>query len=82
LEQALEGKINEIQIYLKTAEAAPKIKEFLDNGGKGRSKVTVYADLGDDERTAQINIPGHWSLGSKARNSLRTQKGVLEITES
>ncbi|MGH1376785.1 MAG: DNA polymerase III subunit alpha [Alphaproteobacteria bacterium] len=80
LEQALEGKIHEIQIHMSTGDAAPKIKEFLDIEGKGRSKITLFAHLGDD-RVAQIDMPGYWSLSSQARNVIRTQKGVIEISE-
>ncbi len=80
LELALEGKINEIHIHLSSADAAPKLKELMDSEGKGRSKVTIFVDLGD-KRTAQIDIPNHWSLSSRARNSLRAEKGVVEISE-
>ncbi len=80
LELALEDKINEVHIYLETADAAGKIKELLDCEGKGRSKVTIFADLGDN-RTAQIDIPAQWSLSSKSRNIIRSQKGVIEVSE-
>ncbi len=80
LEPALEGKINEIHIHLSSADAAPKLKELMDEQGKGRSKITIFVDLGD-RRTAQIEIPDRWSLGSKARNTLRAEKGVVEISE-
>ena len=56
LEQALEGKINEIHIHLSSCDAAPKIKECLDAGGKGPSKITLFAHL-NDNRTAQIDLP-------------------------
>lgn len=80
LEEALEGKIHEIQIHLASGDAAPKIKEFLDIEGKGRSKITIFAHI-DDDRIAQINMPGHWSLSAQARNVIRAQKGVIEISE-
>lgn len=80
LEDALEGKIHEIHIHLSTGDAAPKIKEFMDGSGKGRSKITIFAHL-DKDRRAQINIPGHWSLNAAARNEIRSEKGVIDISE-
>ncbi|PCI56286.1 MAG: DNA polymerase III subunit alpha [Alphaproteobacteria bacterium] len=80
LEDALEGKIHEIHIHLSTGDAAPKIKEFMDQSGKGRSKITIFAHL-DNDRRAQIDIPGHWSLNAAARNEIRSEKGVIDISE-
>ncbi|MGH1377367.1 MAG: DNA polymerase III subunit alpha [Alphaproteobacteria bacterium] len=80
LEDALEGKINEIHIHLSTGDSAPKIKELIDAGGKGRSKITIFAHI-DDDRRAQIDIPGLWSLNAKSRNDIRTEKGVIDISE-
>mgnify|MGYP000303379267 FL=1 len=65
---------------MASGDAAPKIKEFLDIEGKGRSKITIFAHI-DDNRIAQINMPGHWSLSAQARNVIRAQKGVIEISE-
>ena len=80
LEAALEGKVNEIHIHLSSADAAPKIKELMDSEGKGRSKITIFTYL-DAYRTAQIDVAGHWSLNSKARNIIRSEKGVIEVNE-
>ena len=80
LEDALEGKIHEIHIHLSTGDAAPKIKKLLDESGKGRSKITLFAHL-DNDRRAQIDIPGYWSLNAAARNDIRTEKGVIDISE-
>ncbi len=80
LELALEGKINEVQIHLSSADAAVKIKELMDSEGRGRSKITIFADIGDN-KTAQIDIAGNWSLSSAARNSIRAEKGVVEVNE-
>ena len=80
LELALDGKINEINIHLKSYQGAQKVKEFLDIEGKGRSKISIYAHL-DDNRVVYIKIPGGWSLSSKARNTLRSEKGIIEISE-
>lgn len=80
LELALDGKINEIHIHLNTAEGARKVKEFLDIEGKGRSKIKMFAHLSDNQ-VAQIDIPGVWSLSSQARNIIRAEEGVIEISE-
>ncbi len=80
LELALDGKINEIKIHISSPDAAPKIKEFLDIEGRGRSKIKILAHI-NDNRIAQINIPGAWSLSSQARNIIRAQNGVIEISE-
>ncbi len=80
LELALDGKISEIYIHLNVADPAKKIKEFLDIEGKGRSKIKVFAHVNDNE-VAQIEIPGLWSLSSQARNIIRGEDGVIEISE-
>lgn len=80
LELALDGKISEIHIHLKEAAPAKKIKEFLDIEGKGRSKIKVFAHVNDHE-VAQIDMPGLWSLSSQARNIIRAEEGVVEISE-
>ena len=80
LELALDGKINEINIHLESMEGACKVKEFLDIEGRGRSKISLYAHL-DNNHIAYIKIPGNWSLSSQARNIIRSEKGVIEISE-
>lgn len=80
LEQALDGKINEIGIHLDTHDAAPKIKEFLNIEGKGRSKIKFFIHL-KNNKIAQINMPGTWSLSAQARNIIREETGVLKISE-
>ncbi|MGB4106648.1 MAG: DNA polymerase III subunit alpha [Alphaproteobacteria bacterium] len=81
LEQALEGKIREIRIFLKNPQAAKKIKEFLDIEGKGNSQVTLYLDI-ENGRRAKIQLPGRWSLSPQARNIIRGEEGVTEIREA
>ncbi|MDH5723324.1 MAG: DNA polymerase III subunit alpha [Alphaproteobacteria bacterium] len=80
LEESLESKINEIHINLKGDAALPKIKQFLDIEGQGKSQIRIYADL-EDERTAEIILPGRWNLSSQARNIIRCEEGVLKISE-
>lgn len=80
LEEALEGKINAIDLHLKSDMPAQTIKDALDEGGKGRSKITIYVDI-DDKRSAKISLPGYWSLGAKARNLIRSEKDVEQISE-
>ncbi len=89
LDSVLEGKISEIHIYLSSADPAVKIKELMNNnkdsiGGnninKGRSKIVIFTDLGDG-RIAKIDVAGYWHLDAKARNLLRSEKGVIEVKE-
>ncbi len=80
LEESLEGKISEIHIRLEGDTSLPKIKEFLDIEGQGRSQIKIFANL-EDERTAEVILPGRWSLSSQARNIIRGEEGVIEISE-
>ncbi len=80
LEQALEGKIHAIDIHLSSSAPASIIKEALDQSGKGRSKITMLVHLGD-ERIAKINMPGYWNLGAQERNKIRSEKGIIRISE-
>jgi DNA polymerase-3 subunit alpha len=81
LDKALEGKIREIQIYMDTPAAAPKIKQFLDIEGKGAAQVVLFMSI-DDGRKAKIILPGRWNLGPQARNKIRAEQGVREILEA
>ncbi len=80
LEEALDRKINEIEIHLDDLDGAKKVKEFLDIEGRGHSKIKIYAHI-DNQRAALIDLPGTWSLSSQTRNVLRTQDGILKILE-
>jgi DNA polymerase-3 subunit alpha len=81
LEQALEGKIREIQIHMNSGRAAPKIRQFLDTEGRGAAQITLYMKL-EGDRTAKIQLPGRWNLSAQARNQIRGEEGVLEILEA
>ena len=81
LDEALEGKIREIDIHIESAAAAPKIKEFLEIEGKGHAHVNLHVKV-DGQRVVQMKLPGRWSLSAQARNIIRTQKGVQEISEA
>jgi DNA polymerase III subunit alpha len=80
LEGALEGKIREIQIYMEKSKPAKRIKEFLDIEGRGNSQVILYVCTGDG-RVAEIQVPGKWNLSAQARNKIRAEEGVLEVSE-
>jgi len=81
LDEALEGKIREIQIHMESAAAAPRIKEFLDIEGQGKSRVSFYVTV-PDGRVAKMDLPGRWSLSQQARNIIRNEDGVVEIAEA
>jgi DNA polymerase III subunit alpha len=80
LEAALEGKIRSIDIRLFRPEPAKVIREMLDRDGRGAAVVNLFVRL-DEARTAHIQIPGRWNLSAQARNAIRAQEGVLEISE-
>ncbi len=84
LDASLEGKIKEVHIHLShpSSSAGPmaKLKEFLDIEGPGSTRIQLFVDI-EGERTAEINLPGRWSLSSKARNVLRGVEGVEGISE-
>ena len=80
LESALEGKIREIQIHLDRGSPAAKIKEQLDEGGQGAAQITMHIKI-DGNRIAKLNLPGRWSLSGAARNIIRAEDGVREISE-
>ncbi|MBX2834147.1 MAG: DNA polymerase III subunit alpha [Micavibrio sp.] len=80
LEEALEGKIREIDIHLESAVAAPKIKECIDRERRGMSVINLHVRI-DGGRVAKLKLPGRYSLDAGARNDIRAEKGVLEIME-
>lgn len=80
LDEALEGKIRSIDIHLDKSEPVHKIKEFLDIEGKGHAHINLHVKI-DGQRVVQLRLPGRWSLSAQARNIIRTQEGVQEISE-
>ena len=81
LDAALEGKIRQIQIHMDEGKPAHKIKEFLDIEGQGLAEVVLNIRV-DQNRIAQVKLPGRWNLSAQARNIIRTQDGVQEILEA
>lgn len=81
LDQALEGKIREIQIHLESAVAVPRLREFLENEGQGNARIALHVNV-DGRRIAKVELPGRWNLSSQARNIIRAEAGVAEILES
>lgn len=80
LEKALEGKIREIQIHMNSAQAAPKIRQFLDIEGRGPAQIRLYIKL-EDGRAANILLPGRYNLSQQARNRIRGEEGILDVLE-
>ncbi len=81
LEGALENKIREITIEMDRAAPAHELKKFLDIEGQGNSVINMHIRV-DNKRIVQIQLPGRWNLSAQARNIIRTQEGVQEISEA
>ncbi len=81
LDEALENKIREIDIHLEKAAPIHKVKEFLEIEGKGHAHINLYVRV-EGQKNVKMRLPGRWSLSAQARNIIRTQDGVLEISEA
>lgn len=81
LDEALEGKIRQIQIHMDAGSPARKVKEFLDIEGQGLAEIVLNVRV-DQNRIAQIKLPGRWNLSAQARNVIRAENGVQEILEA
>lgn len=81
LDEALEGKISQIQIKLDHRGPIKKVKEFLDIEGKGMAKIVFISNLDEQNREVKVKLPGSWSLSAQARDRIREQDGVISITE-
>ncbi len=81
LDDALESKINEIQIHMSSSAGVNQVKEALDQGGRGVARVCLFIDLPQEKR-AQLELPGRWSLGASARKDIRALDGVVEVREA
>ena len=80
LDEALENKIREITIHMDQGAPIHKIKEFLDIEGQGHSIINLRVQV-DNKRVVEVPLPKRWSLSAQARNIIRTQDGILEISE-
>lgn len=85
LDEALEGKIQEIRIEMDHAQAFPKIKEFLEiethEDKRGRSRLRINMRL-DDGRVVDMVLPGYWNLSAQARDIIRAEAGIRAIAET
>ncbi len=81
LDDALETKIKEIQIHLRSADHVQQIKDALDQEGRGIAQISLYIDLPDQKR-AHLELPGRWALGAQTRNELRALDSIVEIREA
>ncbi len=79
LDQALEGKIREIHIHMESAAPVKKLKEFIDVEGPGSSKIQIFVH--SDGHDIEIDLPGRWKLSQQARNTMRGEDGVTNISE-
>ena len=80
LDAALEMKVREVQIRIHHDSAIEKIKQTLDQEGKGRAVIKLLIDL-DDGKDAEVILPEKWSFTGAARNELLREEGVVEILE-
>ncbi len=81
LDEALEGKIRSVDIRMNSGQSAHKLKEFIDADGLGGAQINLYVET-EDGRTVHLLLPGRWSLSAQARNIIRSQPGVLAVSEA
>lgn len=81
LDDALEGRIRSVDIRLNSGASIHKIKEFLDVDGRGGAQVSLHVEI-DGGRLVHLALPGRWSFGAQARNVIRSQPGVLDVSEA
>src|SRR5690606_17794478 len=77
LDEALEHKINRIEIHLSDSTPVAKLNELLS---KGQSEIGLFVEL-EDGRVVEMSIPGRWGLDVQARNILRSEPGISGILE-
>lgn len=81
LDNALEGKIQDIKLYLEKPHGLTKLKEFLDIEGYGKARIHLYMSL-DTGQEITVALPGRWSLSAQARNKIAAEEGVRAIKEA
>ncbi|MBU6475477.1 MAG: DNA polymerase III subunit alpha [Alphaproteobacteria bacterium] len=81
LEQAVQNVTSRMSIRVSSGDAATveKIKSVLQQGGRGRVKVSLLVAAG--AREAEIELPGGWHLAEGAPKSLRAIAGVADVRE-
>lgn len=81
LDDALEGKIRVVDIRMNSGESAHKLREFMEADGRGGAQIGLHVETGDG-RLVHLVLPGRWALGAQARNAIRAQPGVLDVSEA
>jgi DNA polymerase-3 subunit alpha len=80
LEAALDSKIQNIQIEIESSAALERIKERLDESGRGMARVSFYVRV-EGRKIAKVELPGRYGLNAETRDSIRTMDGVLDVRE-
>ncbi len=80
LEDALSGKIREVQINIENSSSINNLKEILNNKGKGQANIMLFLNI-EDGFVVQLKLPGRWSFSAQSRQALQRLDGIGDIQE-
>ncbi|MCB9989176.1 MAG: DNA polymerase III subunit alpha [Rhodospirillales bacterium] len=80
LDEALAGKVKEVQITLADPRPVGMMKQLLEADGGGRVQVKIYTEA-KPGLIAELTLPGRWGFSPDTRNALIREEGVKEVRE-
>ncbi len=82
LEKAVQNVTSRMIIRISSGDAATaeKIKSVLQQGGRGKVKISLIVEAGT--REAEIELPGGWHVAEGMPKNLRAIAGVTDVCEN
>ncbi len=81
LEKAVQNVTSRLTVRIVSGNAATadKIKSLLQQGGRGKVKISLVVEAG--AREAEIELPGGWQVAEGLTKNLRAIAGVTDVCE-
>jgi len=80
LDDAMAGKMRELQLHVIDNAPVQKLKELVEIEGKGPVRVQVFAHLPSGE-IAEMHVRGRWNISPAAINAIRKVPGLQDLQE-
>ena len=80
LDEAVAHAAAGLRIAINDAIALPGLAEVIKGERKGRGRIAVVVDLGEDGEV-EISLPGTYTIAAQTRMKLQTLPGVVEVQE-
>ena len=79
LDEAVAGKVKELNVYVDASEAVQRMHDMLATAEKGNVKIHLYAHVNDN--IAKIELKGRYSIPADMISTLQKTAGYMKHSE-